>query len=165
MADIGSTSIYLLSTAPILNKKAPTRPIIVRTVVGSTFKNSHECNILVKFIPTEPRTGHILPGLQRHYPVSIAPLWGTGCKVLFTNEDLMVTKIDQLVCKVWHYWKKHFWRLPLLQSTHFANSAYQQSTMAELINFLHVRFFIPVKSTYLAAIKQGFFVSVLGTNQ
>ena len=108
MADIGSTSIYLLSTAPILNKKAPTRPIIVRTVVGSTFKNSHECNILVKFIPTEPRTGHILPGLQRHYPVSIAPLWGAGCKVLFTNEDLMVTKIDQLVWKVWHYLKKHF---------------------------------------------------------
>ena len=37
--------------------------------------------------------------------------------------------------------------------------------MAELIHFLHITFFVPVKSTWLAGIKQGFLNSVSGINQ
>ena len=47
----------------------------------------------------------------------------------------------------------------------FYNSEYQQITTAELINFLHVEFFSPVKQTWMSCIKRGFFNSFPGINK
>ena len=99
MEDSVATSIHLLPTSTNENNRPPSRLITVRTEGGYTLTNLNECNILVKYIPKESRTAHIFTGLQRHSLIFIAELFDTGCKVLFTNQEVIVTKNDQVVWK------------------------------------------------------------------
>ena len=123
-------SIYLLSMELNEKKRTPTIPVTVGTTGGSTLKNSHEFYILVESIPKEDRTSHILPIQKIHYFIGIEPLCGEGCKDLFTNQKVIVTKNDQVVWKGQRDWRNKLCRLTLQQSTYFANSAYQQITMS-----------------------------------
>ena len=120
VADSGATPIHLLPTVP-------TRPIIFGTIGGYNLTNSHECNILVKSIPKEARTAHIFLCLQQHSLISIAPLCGTRCKFLFNNQEVIVTKNDQVVWKGWCYWRNKLWRLPLQKSTYFTTQNINRS--------------------------------------
>ena len=99
MVDSGKFSIHRLPTEPNENKRSITITIIVVTAVGSNLTNSHESDILVKYIPKESITDYILPGLQRHLLIGIAPLCDAGYTFMFINQEVIVTKNDQVVFK------------------------------------------------------------------
>ena len=71
IADTGATSIFIMDTADIVNKKVATRPITIGLPDGRQVLSTHVCDITIPGLPTV-FVGHVVPDL------AVASLIGLG---------------------------------------------------------------------------------------
>ena len=121
-----------------------------------------------------PATRHIMPSFQ-HTPLSLGPICDANCKVLFSQEDITVFLPDGtsiLTCQYdtsgscpWHS-AFHPWAnqsLPtqpdITEASCSASCAYDLHSIEDLVCYVHAAAGLPVKSTWLKAIKAGNFAT------
>jgi hypothetical protein len=136
---------------------------------GTPIKSPHICDLLLTYFPRQARITHVLPGLVHNSLISVGQFCDSGCNVIFKREQASVMKHGKCVMLGSRDPRSRLWRAdlkkpkPAVQPA--CNHAHDTSTQKELINYLHAVFFSPVKSTWIAAIKNGNFTSWPGLTE
>jgi hypothetical protein len=136
---------------------------------GTTIQSSHTCNLLLTDLPHQARQAHILPGLVHNSLISVGQLCDNECSVTFTHNQMTVSINGKEVMYGSRDPKSRLWRVNWKQkmkpeSAQF-NHAHDDNNQKDLVNYLHAACFSPVKSTWIKAIKNGFFSSWPGLNE
>jgi hypothetical protein len=99
----------------------------------------------------------------------VGQLYDNECSVPFTQDQVTVSKNGKNVMYGSRDPKSRLWRVNFKQKidpeTVQCNHAYDKNNQKDLINYLHVACFSPVKSTWITVIKNGFFSSWPGLNE
>jgi hypothetical protein len=136
---------------------------------STTIQLSHTCNLLLTDLPHQARQAHILPGLVHNSLISVGQLCDNECSVTFTQEQVTVSGNGKDVMYGSRDPKSRLWRVNLNQKMHTkiaqCNHAHDKNNQKDLINYLHAACFIPVKTTWIKAIKNGNFLSWPGLNE
>ena len=122
--DSGASSHFLLSSAPVTDKKIATDPLRIKLPNGSTIQSSHTANIALPMLPPKAREAHIVPGLASHSLVSVVKLCNAGCKVMISDISCeIISKSKQKIqCK--KCTQTGLWMIPLVQKQ---NRTHQQN--------------------------------------
>jgi hypothetical protein len=135
----------------------------------TTIKSSHTCNLLLTELPHQARQAHILPGLVHNSLISVGQLCDNECSVTFTHDQVTVSRKGKEVMYGSRDAKSRLWRVNLNQKmkpeSAQCDHAHDKNNQKDLINYLHAACFTPVKSTWIKAIKNGFFSSWPGLNE
>jgi hypothetical protein len=136
---------------------------------GTTIQSSHTCNLLLADLPHQARQAHILPGLVHNSLISVGQLYDNECSVTFTHDQVTVSINGKDVMYGSRDPKSRLWRVNLKQkmNTKIAqcNHAHDNNNQQDLINYHHAACFSPVNSTWIKAMKNGFFSSWPGLNE
>jgi hypothetical protein len=167
--DSGCTRNFLSATEPCTSKQASYIPLSVNMHNGTSIQKSHTCDLLLTDLPLQKRKAHILPGLVHNSLISVAKLYDNGCNFTFNKNTVSV--MNNKKCAMTGARDPHsgLWRVNLrnpntaIQST--CNHAHDTNNHKELINYLHAACFSSVKSTRIAAIKNGNFASWPGLTE
>eukprot|EP00804_Cyclotella_cryptica_P011138 CCRYP_020836-RA/>CCRYP_020836-RA protein AED:0.37 eAED:0.69 QI:0/0/0/1/0.5/0.33/3/0/452 len=173
IADTGASGHYFLPEAPLTNINAHAPRTTIRTATGQPLYSTGTATLNLPTIPPVTQHGHIVPGLT-HNLISIGTLCDAGCTALFTANALTVTGAAgttilsgpghlssnptqgnscRQACTNPHRQTAHLPRVHTHLRTH------DLPTTRALVAFLHATARIPVKSTWLQAIKRGFYNS------
>jgi hypothetical protein len=167
--DSGFTSNFLSAADPCSDKQEAHVPRNVNMPTGMTIQSSHTCSFLLTDLPPQARQAHILPGLVYNSLISVGQLCDNECSVILTQDQVMVSRNGKDVMYGSRDPKSRLWRVNLNQkmNTKIAqcNHAHDNNNQKDLINYLHAACFSPVKSTWIEAIKNGFFSSWPGLNE
>ena len=79
--DSGASSHFLLSTAPVVEKRIAETPLTVTLPNGDIVSSSHIAELNLLLLPQAARTAHVVPGLASHSLVSVVKLCNAGCEV------------------------------------------------------------------------------------
>ena len=79
--DSGAFSHFLLSTAPVVDKRIANTPLPLTLPNGDVVKLSHIAKLNILLLPQAARTAHVVPGLASHSLVSVVKLCNAGCEV------------------------------------------------------------------------------------
>ena len=85
MLDSGTSSHFLLTEAPVLNKIIAQNPIDIRLPDGSQVQSSHIGELDNPHLPATLRTCHIVPGLASHPLIWVIKLSNAGREITFTK--------------------------------------------------------------------------------
>ena len=128
-------------------------------------------------LPTNAKIAHRLPGLKNNL-LSAPVLCDSGCTVTFSSDNVKVTKDNQLLMEGWRDPVNRLWRVPITPTTaasvsqrnynyydvlqngtpnDTANAMHECTSEKQLILFYHATCFSPTKSTWIDAIRKGFF--------
>ena len=112
-------------------------------------------------IPVAARTAHRMPGITNNL-LSAPVLCDAGCTVTFSKNDVTVMKEKKLILQGWRDPHNRLWRVPLhnenkCEAATVVNNVYECDSEEELIRFYHATCFSPRKSTWIQAIKKGYF--------
>jgi hypothetical protein len=136
---------------------------------GTTIQSSHTCNLFLTDLPHQDRQAHILPGLVHNSLISVGQLCDNECSVTFTHDQVTVFRKGKEVMYGSRDPKSRLWRVNLNQKLKpdiaQCNHAHDNNNQKDLINYLHAACISPVKSTWIKAIKNGFFSSWPGLNE
>jgi hypothetical protein len=136
---------------------------------GTTIQSSHTCDLLLSDLPPQTRKAHILSGIVHNSLISVGQLCDNGYSVTFTQEQVTVSKNGKCVMYGSRDPRSCSWRVDLKQKFETNqvqfNHAHDKSNQKDLINYLHAACFSPVKSTWIAAIKNGNFTSWPGLTE
>jgi hypothetical protein len=136
---------------------------------GTTIQSSHTCDLLLADLPPQAQKAHILPGRVHNSLISVGQLCDSGCDVTFTQEQVTVLRDGKCVMYGSRDPRSRLWRVNLkkkFETKHVqCNHAHDNSNQKDLINYLHAACFSPVKSTWIAAIKNGHFTSWPGLTE
>jgi hypothetical protein len=167
--DSGCTSNFLSATAPCSDKQAVHVPLNVNMPNGTTIQPSHTCNLLLTDPPPQAWQAHILPGLVHNSLILVGQLCNNGYSVTFTQEQVTVSKKGKCVMYGSRDPKSRLWRVNLKNIFETnqvqCNHAHDNINHKDLINYLHAACFIPVKSTWITAIKHANFTSRPGLTE
>ena len=171
IADAGATAHFAIPGAPVINKKIASNPLTINLPDGEQLHSTHTCELDIPWLPRKARQAHIVPGLQHTSLISIKVLCDAGCKVSYDEERCKVYLKNKLV---WHGGRgptTQLWVLPLCPKQadlpklneiiqaeaqlHYANNAYDTTSKAALIRYLHQALFSPTKATLLKAIQNN----------
>ncbi len=83
--DLGATSHFLTTDAPVTNVCAATVPLVTRLLNGERVQSTHTCILNLPELPAAARNTHIIPGLASHSLVSFITMCNAGCTVTFTK--------------------------------------------------------------------------------
>jgi hypothetical protein len=159
----------LSAAAPFSDKQAAHVPLSVNMPNGTTIQSSHTCDLLLTDLPHQARQAHILPGPVHNSLISVGQLCDNECSVTFTQEQVTVSRKGRDVMYGSRDPKSRLWRVDLKQKMNTkitqCNHAHDNNNQKDLINYLHAACFSPVKSTWIKAIKNGFFSSWPGLNE
>jgi hypothetical protein len=167
--DSGCTSNFLSSTASCTSKQAAHIPLSVNMHNGTSIQLSHTCDLLLMYLPPQARKVHVLPGLVHNSLISVRQLCDNGCDIIFNKDTVYVMNNGKCAMIGARDPQSGLWRGNLknaktaIQST--CNHAHDTRNQKELINNLHAACFNPVKSTWIAAIKNGNFTSWPGLTE
>lgn len=150
---------------------------------GDTMKATHSTSLNISQLSKAGNLTHLFPKLKSANLLSIGQFCDDGCVVIFHKDLVVVAKHNQLLLQgkrnnhngMWeiplplqiplpHKLKKHNTELFFINSssatpTHCANGIIKkESTINDLINFLHGACFSPSKSTWINAIKRNYFL-------
>ena len=122
-------------------------------------------------LPILVNKGHLMPNFH-HNLMGIGPLCEHGCRDLFEKISVTVfTKDDTIILRGWrepsgaNLWmfslcpKDHPSMPPEWSSDPTALNAHDLTSVVSLVRYLHASIGIPVKSTWLTAIKAGNYAS------
>jgi hypothetical protein len=167
--DVGCTSNFLSATAPCSNKQAAHIPLNVNMPNGTTIQSSHTCDLLLTALTPQARKAHILPGIVHNSLISVGQLCDNRCSVIFTQEQVTVSKNGNCVMYGSRDPRSHLWRVNLRHKFETnqvqCNHVHDNSNQKDLINYLHAACFSLVKSTWITAIKNGHFTSWPGLTE
>jgi hypothetical protein len=159
--DSGCTRNLLSAASPCCDKQAPHVPLNVNMPSGTSIQSSHTCNLLLTDLPHQSRQAHILPGLVHNSLISVGQLCKNECSVTFTHDQVTVSRNGKEVMYGSQDPKARLWRVNLKQNmkpeSAQCNDAHDNNNQKDLINYPHASCFSPVKSTWIKAIKNGFF--------
>jgi hypothetical protein len=128
----------------------------------TTIQLSHTCNLLLTDLPHQASQAHILPGLVHNSLISVGQLCDNEYSVTFTQDHVTVSRNGKDVTYGSRDPKSRLWRVNLKQNidTKIAqcNHAHDNNNQQNFINYLHAACFSPVQSTWITAIKTGFFI-------
>lgn len=85
MLDSGASSHFLVTGAPVTNKKVAANPIAVTLPDGDQVHSTHTGNLNLPQLPAAARLCHIVPGLASYSLISVVKLCEAGCEVSFTK--------------------------------------------------------------------------------
>jgi hypothetical protein len=155
---------FLTATAPCTSKRAAHIPLSVNMHNGTSIQSSHTCDLLLTDLPPQARKAHVLPDLVHNSLISVGQLCDNRCNVTFKKE--VVSVMSNRKCVMLGSCDLHsgLWRIDLrnskLEIQSACNHAHDARNQKELINYLHAACSSPVKSTWMAAIKNGNFTSL-----
>jgi hypothetical protein len=136
---------------------------------STTIQSSHTCNRLLMELPPQARKAHILPGLVHNSLISVGKLCDNRCSVTFTQDQVTVSKNNKCVMYGSRDPKSRLWRFDLKQKCEKnevqCNNAHDNNNEKYLINYVHAACLSPVKSTWIAAIKNRNFSSWPGLTE
>jgi hypothetical protein len=159
--DSRCTINFLSAATPCSDKQVAQVPLNVNMPSGTTTQSSHTCNLLLTDLPPQARQAHILPGLVHNSLISVGQLCDNECSVTFTQDQVTVSKNGTNVMYRSRDPKSRLWRVNLKKKFEpeavQCNHAHDNNNQKDLINYLHAACFSPVKSTWITAIKMGFF--------
>ena len=169
IADAGATGHFMIPGAPVIDVRPATKPLIINLPDGETIQSTHTCKLNIPWLPEEATRAHIVPGLAHTSLVSIKVLCDAGCKVEYNNKHCLVFYKKKLVWMGRREATTKLWVLPLDPDTptqhwpyqteesneEYAANAYQMTSKASLIKYLHQCLFCPPKLTLLKAIRNN----------
>jgi hypothetical protein len=171
IADAGATSHFLVTGAPVINRRTAIAPIKINLPDGAQLKSTHTATLNIPSIPKSARQAHIVPGLTHTSLVSIKSLCDAGCIVTYTKENCDVTYKGTLVWQGIREPCTGLWVLPLRpdpthpefanlattvpNSTEAAYNVHALTSKAALIKFLHQCLLSPPKTTLLKAVENN----------
>jgi hypothetical protein len=151
----------LSAAAPCSDKQAAHVPLKVNMPNGTTIQSSHTCSLLLTDLPQQARQAHILPRLVHNSLISVGQLCNNKCSVTFTQDQVTVSRNGKNVMNGSRDPKSRLWQVNLKQKMKpeivQCNHAHDNNNQKDLINDLHAACLSPVKSTWIKAIKNGFF--------
>jgi hypothetical protein len=136
---------------------------------GTSIQLSHACDLVLTDLPPQARKAYVFPGLVRDSLISVGQLCDNGCDITFNKDTLSIMSNGKFVMTGARDPQSGLWRFNLqnsktaIQST--CNHAHDKINQKELINYLHAACFSPVKSTWIAAIKNCNFTSWPGLTE
>jgi hypothetical protein len=170
IADSGATAHFLLPNVPINNKRKADHPLNITLPDGEVIQSTHVGNLNLPGLGDSATLTHVVPGLAHSSLLSIKQLCDNGCHVIFTKNDCKVYRKAELMLVGKRHPATGLWVVPTNDSsiptkpprafaTHAAHNAYQTSSKAKLIQFLHQCAFSPPPSTWIKAINNNQFSS------
>jgi hypothetical protein len=133
---------------------------------------THTCTLKLPNVPRAAQSAHIFPKMQSAL-LSTPKLCDAGCTAHFSNTTVIVRTQDGTVVLSGHRDPiTKLWGVPLpphenvptkqpKQVVAFANSAYKQKTLQDLLAFLHATAGSPTVATWCLAIDQGYYNTCL----
>eukprot|EP00804_Cyclotella_cryptica_P004371 CCRYP_006794-RA/>CCRYP_006794-RA protein AED:0.43 eAED:0.30 QI:0/0/0/1/1/1/2/0/589 len=167
IADFGATAHFLLPNVPINNKRQAEHPLNITLPDGEVIQSTYVGNLNLPGLGDAATLAHVVPGLQR---MSIKQLCDNGCHVPFTKQDCKVYRKAELMLVGKHHPATGLWVVPTnchpistkppsAFASHAAHNAYQTTSKAKLIQFLHQCTFSPPPSTWIKAINNNQFAT------
>ena len=126
---------------------------------GSILTTNKQCTLHIPTLSTNATSGYILPGLKKHSLISIAKLCDNDCIATFTKKDVTITKNNKSIWKGQRDNTTKLWMLPLPPEHHQVNNVHTMDTVLQQIQYLHACAGYPTKTTWLQAIKNGYFAT------
>ena len=168
IAYTGASCNYLLPTYPH-NKIGTTKSTItVGLTDGNILHSTNDlCLLDIPQLPLQARGAHLLPGISHSSLLSIRKLCDAGCTSRFDNNNVTIDHNNKIIIYGTRDLRTGLWRIPLSAPTlptllpvpQQYHSVYHMRNLTDMIKFLHATAFSPVASTWIKAIRQGFFQS------
>jgi hypothetical protein len=92
--DSGATGHFFKILSNLLGLKPTPNSIAVSLPDGSLIRSTHTGTLPVPGLPLSACCAHVFPSLQSHSLLSIGQLCDHGCKVVFTHNDVTITRDD-----------------------------------------------------------------------
>jgi hypothetical protein len=174
--DSGCTSNLITSSTPCIDKVSTNNGLRVSIPNGQIMKASHNAKLDLRHLPIQlnnrAREASVQPCLQKSL-ISLGQLCDNGCDYVLLDRHYAsvikdgVTSVIGLRDPTNGMWLVDLapsgapTPLPTRHPTyqHYANSAYEQKTKVQLIDFLHRACFSPPISTWTQAIEKNFFTT------
>ena len=115
--DSGATGNFLVTNAPLVDKRDTYEPLTVTLPDGSRVQSTHTGLLDIPRLPRAARLGHVIPGLSTHSLVSVVTLCNAGCEVLFTKIDVTVKYRGSIVLTGKKCTRTGLWMVPLEKPT------------------------------------------------
>ena len=93
--DLGATSHFLVTAAPVADIIPAQNPLPVTTPNRARVHTTYDCNVAILELPEKARSIHIVPGLASHLLVSVVKLCNAGCKVIFTKSTALLSIVAE----------------------------------------------------------------------
>eukprot|EP00804_Cyclotella_cryptica_P025469 CCRYP_011974-RA/>CCRYP_011974-RA protein AED:0.11 eAED:0.08 QI:0/0/0/0.66/0/0.33/3/0/643 len=170
IADSGASAHFLLPNVNISNKRKADHPLNITLPDGKVIQSTHVGNLNLPGLGDSATLAHVLPGLAHSSLLSIKQLCDNGCHVNFANKDCKIYRKADLMLVGKRHPATGLWVVPTNNRSisskppsafaiHAAHNAYQTSSKAKLIQFLHQCVFSPPPSTWITAINNNQFAS------
>ena len=170
LADSGAMMHLFHPSAPIVPFQEK-RHIRVALPDGSILLTSMQCALSVDGLSKSLAKGYILSGLAHHSLISMSKLCNDECTVAFTATDVSVTKNNNIIWTGARDPDTKLWTLPLITNAQDAqpnertsptmsvNSVFEITSIKNKLLYLHACAGYPTKSTWLKAVRKGYFKS------
>eukprot|EP00804_Cyclotella_cryptica_P007932 CCRYP_019848-RA/>CCRYP_019848-RA protein AED:0.05 eAED:-0.05 QI:0/-1/0/1/-1/1/1/0/1335 len=170
IADSGATAHFLLPNVTISNKRKAEHPLHITLPDGEVIHSTHVGNLNLPGLGDSATLAHVVPGLAHSSLLSIKHFCDNGCHVIFTKQDCKVYRKAELMLVGKRHPATGLWIVPTSNqcistkptsafASHAAHNAYQTTSKAKLIQFLHQCAFSPPPSTWIKAINNNQFAS------
>jgi hypothetical protein len=167
IADTGASGHYIRPQDPHQTDGTTQKTITVGLPNGDTLQSStNNCSLHLPQLPQDARNAHIIPGLTHSSLISIGTLCDAGCEATFHKTHVTVKKNNDILMTGPRDPRTGLWKLPMANTTspipvvpQCANVLQVNTGIKRMIHYLHAAAFSPVKSTWLAAIKKGYYTS------
>ena len=163
--DSGASSHFLLSKAPVVNKKIAETPLTVTLPNGDIVSSSHIAELNLPLLPKAARTAHVVPGLASHSLVSVVKLCNAGCEVDVRDIACTIRYRGKTIVRCSKCTRTGLWMMPLTNVIedenpekdldpvkNVANHAQQTTSKPELAQYHHQSLFSPSVVTLQKAI-------------
>lgn len=166
IADSGATGHYIKPSDPH-QKTGASQHIITVGLPNGAFLNStnEDCLLDLPQLSKQARQAHIIPELKNSSLISIGKLCDAGCIAKFDKNYVVIQQNGNTIITGDRNPTNGLWNIPLTNNTtattqqHSCNITAHGSTTEMSVQFMHATAFSPVASTWLKAIKKGYFDS------
>ena len=133
---------------------------------GSTIQASHTALLNLPQLPIEARRAHIFPDLNNSALVSIGQFCDNQCEAIFNKRQVkIINQHNEIVLTGPRDPITGLWTIDLNPTPQSANSVYEQRKQQDIVKYLHQACGSPVPSTWIKAIKAGFFATWPGLTE
>ena len=175
IADSGASGHYIAIKHQPKNSWRTESPISVRLPNGEQLKNTHECLLDMPQLPKSARLARIFPGMK-HSLLSLGQLCDGGCKVELDSEEVKINLHEVNIMTGYRNHHNKLWEIDLDDTSNrkmktsqiipsakntlpSMNNVFKISSLESTVKYLHAACFYPAKSTWIKAIKAGFFTT------
>ena len=169
--DSGATS-HFVRASDNLPALGPSNKI-VGLPNGAKIEATHTARLPFNALTNTAREAHVLPALISHSLISVPKLADEGYTTVFLDgqkgvvvykaNDIVFTARTKPVLQGWRdlsgLWKINDSQQANPAATHTINNVYDLPSTATAIRFLHAAAGFPVKSTWIAAVKNGHYAT------